>query len=310
MSGPKRRVNVLTSPAPARKHAPMPRIVSSLSDISDAYDAILCDVWGVLHDGKRAFPAASDALAAYRKRGGAVALITNAPRPSPPVRAQLVKLGVSPDAFDAVVTSGDVTLALIEAHGDAPVHHIGAERDLSLFEAAAARTGRAPPRVGPEEAAYVICTGLEHDHVETPDGYRDRLARLAARKLPFVCANPDLVIHRGADLVYCAGALAQIYAALGGDVVYAGKPYAPIYEAALDACARALGHAPVRALAIGDGFRTDVAGAQAQGLDVLFVAAGIHRDETLAGEAVDAAGLAALFAREGYTASATIAALR
>ncbi len=288
----------------------MPRIVSSLRDISDAYDAILCDVWGVVHDGKRAFPAASEALVAYRKRGGAVALITNAPRPSPPVRAQLVKLGVSPDAFDAVVSSGDVTLALIEARGDAPVHHIGPERDLSLFDAAAARTGLSPPRVGPDEAAYVICTGLDHDHVETPDDYRERLARLAARKLPFVCANPDLVIHRGADLVYCAGALAQIYAELGGEVVYAGKPYAPIYAAALEACARALGRAPARALAVGDGFRTDVAGARAQGLDVLFVAGGIHRDETLAGEAVDPAGLDALFSREGYAPAATIAVLR
>ena len=288
----------------------MPRIVSSLAEISDAYDAILCDVWGVLHDGKRAFAPASDALVAFRGPGRAVALITNAPRPNPPVCAQVIKLGVSGDAFDAVVTSGDVTMALVEARGAAPVHHIGPERDLSLFDAVEDKTGVRPPRVAPDEAAYVICTGLEHDHIETPADYALRLAALAARKLPFICANPDLVIHRGADLVYCAGALGQAYEALGGEVTYAGKPYAPIYEAALLACELALGRAPKRALAIGDGFRTDVFGAAGRGLDVLFVAGGIHRDEALSGEVVDAERLAALFARENYTPAATIAALR
>jgi HAD superfamily hydrolase (TIGR01459 family) len=288
----------------------MPRIVSCLADISDAYDAILCDVWGVLHDGKAAFTPASEALVAYRRRGGAVALVTNAPRPNPPVSAQVQRLGVSGDAYDAVVTSGDVTMALVEARGSAPVHHIGPERDLSLFDAVEANTGVRPPRVGPQEAEYVICTGLEHDHVETPADYRERLAALAARKLPFLCANPDLVIHRGADLVYCAGALGQAYEALGGEVTYAGKPYPPIYEAALLACALALGREPRRALAIGDGFRTDVFGARGRGLDVLFVAGGIHRDEALTGEAVAPKGLEALFAREGYTPAATIATLR
>ncbi len=284
---------------------PSTRLIASLSEISDAYDAILCDIWGVLHDGKAAFPAAAEALARYRRAGGAVVLITNAPRPNAPIQAQLDRLGVAREAYDSIVTSGDVTLGLIEARGEAPLHHIGPERDLSLYDAIAARTGRRPALVGPEAAAYAICTGLEHDHDETPEDYRARLERLAARKLPFVCANPDLVIHRGADLVYCAGALAQIYETLGGEVIYAGKPYAPIYDAALAACAAALGRAPKRVLAIGDGFRTDVAGARAQGLDVLFVAGGIHRDEAMNG----AEARAALFAREGYTPAATIAAL-
>ena len=287
----------------------MSRIISSLAEISQPYDAILCDVWGVLHDGKAAFPAACEALARFRRTGGAVALLTNAPRPNAPIQTQLDRLGVARDGYDSIVTSGDVTLALIEARGDAPLHHIGPERDLSLYDAVAARTGRRPALVGPETAAYAICTGLEHDHIEMPDDYRARLAILASRKLPFVCANPDLVIHRGADLVYCAGALAQIYEALGGVVTYAGKPFAPIYDAALAACAAALGRPPNRVLAIGDGFRTDVAGASARGLDVLFVAGGIHRDEALNGVGVDPAALAALFAREGYSPAATIAAL-
>ncbi len=286
------------------------RIVSALSEASSPYDAILCDVWGVLHDGKRAFAAASEALAGYRRAGGAVALITNAPRPSPPVQAQMLRLGVLREAFDAVVTSGDVTIAMIEARGGAPVHHIGPDRDLSLFDAVEAQTDRRPVRVGPDEAEYVLCTGLEHDDVETPQDYAPRLAALAARGLPFVCANPDIVIHRGADLVYCAGALAEAYEALGGSTVYAGKPHAPIYQAALAACAAALGRDPARVLAIGDGFRTDMAGARGQKLDTLFVAAGIHRDETMAADEVDPAGLARLFAKEGFAPTATIASLR
>ena len=287
-----------------------PRIIDNLSEISSGYDAILCDVWGVLHNGREAFPPASRALVAYRKAGGRVALITNAPRPSGPVTGQLLKLGVSPDAFDAVVTSGDVTLAMVEARGEAPLHHIGPERDLSLFDAVAARTGKAPPRVGPEAAAYALCTGLEHDHTEIPADYDARLAQLAARGLPFLCANPDLVIHRGADLVYCAGALAQRYEALGGQVTYAGKPHPPIYAAALESLAAALGRPAARVLAIGDGFRTDIAGAAGQGLDTLFVAAGIHRDDALDGEAVDPERLKRLFQRESYWPAATMATLR
>ena len=287
-----------------------PRILDRLDEICGAYEAILCDVWGVLHDGQRAFAPASEALVAYRNTGGAVVLITNAPRPNGPVKAQLLRLGVSPEAFDAVVTSGDVTLAMVEARGEAPVHHIGPERDLSLFDALQARTGRRPPRVGPEAASYALCTGLEHDDVETPADYEERLVALAARGVPFLCANPDLVIHRGADLVYCAGALAERYQALGGEVTFAGKPHAPIYEAALAVCAAALGRSPRRVLAIGDGFRTDLSGARGQGIDALFVAAGIHRDDTLAGDEVDPEALARLFAREGFAPVATISALR
>jgi HAD superfamily hydrolase (TIGR01459 family) len=290
--------------------SPKSPIIAALSDIASAYDAILCDVWGVLHDGKHAFPAASAALARFRAAGGAVAAITNAPRPSAPVQAHMLRLGVSREAFDAVVASGDVTIAMIEARGGAPLHHMGPDRDLSLFDAVEAQTGQRPLRVGPDEAEYVLCTGLEHDEVETPQDYAPRLQALAGRGLPFVCANPDIVIHRGGDLVYCAGALAQAYEALGGATVYAGKPHPPIYAAALAACAAALGRTPARVLAIGDGFRTDMSGARASGLDTLFVAGGIHRDETMAADEVDPAGLARLVAKEGFAPTWAIAALR
>ena len=287
-------------------------IIEGLSAIADRYDAILCDIWGVLHNGRQSFRPASDALVAFRRRGGAVVLVSNAPRPSAPIRAQVVGLGVSPDAFDAIVTSGDVATGLVAAHGAAPVHHIGPGRDLSLFEAAAARTGERPVLVGVEEASYVLCTGLFDDTVETPDDYCERLSAMAARGLTLICANPDLVVHRGADLIYCAGALAQAYEALGGKAIYAGKPHAPIYDAALAAAGAAL-KAPLarsRVLAIGDAMRTDIAGAAGQGLDALFVTAGIHRED-LHGAGVSAAQdpLQRLFARENLRPTAATYAL-
>jgi HAD superfamily hydrolase (TIGR01459 family) len=264
------------------------RQIDGLADISDRYDAILCDVWGVVHNGVAAFSSASDALVAYRRRGGTVILITNAPRPSAPVRHQLLKLGVAPDAFDEVATSGDVTTGLIAERIDEPVLHIGPERDLSLFEAAGEAAGRRPRRVALEEARYVLCTGLRDDVTETLDDYEAELRAMAGRALPMVCANPDIVIHRGETLIYCAGALAARFEALGGAVVYAGKPHLPIYRRAL-ALAEAGRGRPVderRVLAIGDGMKTDIAGAARAGLDALLVTRGIHR-VALHGDAFD-----------------------
>lgn len=287
--------------------------IAGLGEIADRYDAILCDVWGVLHNGREAFRPASDALTAFRRRGGTVVLITNAPRPNAPIRAQAIKLGVSPDAFDAVVTSGDVTLALIAERKGETVHHVGPARDLSLFEAAAATTGVKPALAPLEEANYVLCTGLFHDDVETPEDYDARLRAMKARGLPFVCANPDLIIHRGADLVYCAGALAQRYEEMGGAAIYAGKPYAPIYRAALAAAEAARGGPlePSRVLAIGDALRTDIAGAARQGLDALFISAGIHHDEVHGGgPRAEAERLNELFQREKLWPVATARALK
>ena len=264
---------------------PIP-LIDGLGALSGRYDAILCDIWGVLHNGREAFVPASAALAAFRRAGGTVALITNAPRPNPIIRDQAVHFGVSPDAFDAVVTSGDVALEMIVGRGKAPLHHIGPPRDQALIAAAAER-GVAPAVVGPEEAAYVLCTGLFDDSHETPEDYAGLLAGFAERGAPMICANPDLVVHRGAKLVYCAGALAELYEALGGETIYAGKPYPAIYRVSLERIAALRGApvAPERVLAIGDALRTDLAGATAFGLDALFVADGIHRDELYGPEA-------------------------
>jgi HAD superfamily hydrolase (TIGR01459 family) len=262
-----------------REQAQIVRQISGLSAISDRYDAILCDIWGVLHNGVASFTAASEALVAFRRRGGAVVLISNAPRPSPPIQGQVLKLGVSPEAFDTVVTSGDVTIGLMQAQAGDQVLHIGPQRDLSLLDAVAQATGAQPKLVSLEDAQYALCTGLRNDETETPEDYEPELRAMSIRGLTMICANPDIVIHRGDTLIYCAGALARRYEELGGLVIYAGKPHAPIYERAL-ALAEQIRGAPVderRVLAIGDGMRTDILGASRAGLDALFVTGGIHR---------------------------------
>jgi HAD superfamily hydrolase (TIGR01459 family) len=262
-----------------QEQAQIVRQISGLSEISDRYDAILCDIWGVLHNGLASFAPASEALISFRRRGGAVVLISNAPRPSPPIERQVLRLGVSPEAFDAVVTSGDVTIGLMEQQTGDRVLHIGPDRDLSLFDAAAEATGARLDLVSLEDAQCALCTGLRNDELETPDDYEVELRAMAARGMTMICANPDIVIHRGETLIYCAGALARRYEELGGPVLYAGKPHAPIYEQALALAERARS-GPIEkpgVLAIGDGMKTDIAGAARASLDSLLVTGGIHR---------------------------------
>jgi HAD superfamily hydrolase (TIGR01459 family) len=252
-----------------------PPITSHFAALAGGYDVVLSDVWGVVHNGIAATPEACDALTRFRAGGGTVVLITNAPRPGANVRAILDRLAVPHSAYDAIVSSGDVARALIVARAGERVFHVGPERDLPMFE------GLDAPITELERADYAVCSGLFDDTVETPQDYQPLVERMRARALPMICANPDVVVERGDKLVYCAGAIADLYAAAGGEVVYAGKPYRPIYEQALSVAEAARG-APVahhRLLAIGDSVRTDLKGAAALGIDSLFVTAGIHADE-------------------------------
>ena len=276
--------------------APPIPVLSSVAEIASDYDAWLCDIWGVMHNGVEAFVAAADACERFRAAGGTVILISNAPRPSGAVKGQLDRIGVPEGAHDAIVTSGDVTRGLLTSVPGRRVHHLGPERDKPIFE------GLEIAFATPAEAEVVLCSGLDDDTVETPEDYADRLSEMHALGLPMICANPDLMVERGEVLVYCAGALAAAYADLGGEVVYAGKPHLPIYDMAL-AQAGALREAPVekaRVLAIGDGLKTDIAGARAAGLDALFVASGLHVKDAGLGQGLDQAQLGALFG-EGET---------
>jgi HAD superfamily hydrolase (TIGR01459 family) len=266
--------------------------IESFEPLARDYDALFCDVWGVVHNGVTAFPAACDALSRFRKAGGAVILITNAPRSGAAVMRILDRFGVPHDAYDAITSSGDVTRGIVESRPGQTVFHLGPERDHSIF------TGLDVTFSPLERADYVVCSGLFDDTTETPDSYRDMLAKLHARSLFMVCANPDVVVERGDTLVYCAGAIADAYAALGGKVLYCGKPHAPIYETALaTATAHRGGRATERkrVLAIGDSVRTDLTGAAAFGLDCLFVTSGIHAEQYGSRDAPDPAALNEIF---------------
>ena len=285
--------------------AGLPQSITSLEAVSSRYQALLCDVWGVIHNGVHAFPEAAAALSAAREKGLAVVLITNAPRPREGVIAQLANLGVPATAWDQVVTSGDVTRDLIRT-GPRRVFHIGPERDYPIYD------GLDVELVEEFEASSVVCTGLFDDETETPDDYAEMLRRLRARNLPFICANPDIVVERGHELIWCAGALARDYGQLGGRTLVSGKPHRPIYEAALRAAGEVLGRDVEKseALAIGDGMFTDVKGAADNGFDALYVSGGIHARDYGDPHAPDPDRLAAFLDKHGYDPVATIPRLR
>ena len=247
-------------------------ILSSISELAPSFDAWIVDIWGVMHNGARAFDAAGDACRKFRAGGGIVMLLSNAPRPFSAVIGHMASLGVDPAAYDGGVTSGDATRGMIEAWGRKPVLHIGPERDKGLFADLQATL------VPAEEAEAIVCSGLWDDTKETPADYTALFERVATRRLPMICANPDLVVERGDKLVYCAGALAALYAEKGGEVIYAGKPYLPIYQRTFAAIDRIKG-APVpkeRVLAIGDGVDTDLLGAHRAGLQSVLIASAVH----------------------------------
>jgi HAD superfamily hydrolase (TIGR01459 family) len=274
--------------------------IEQFGPLAQDYDVLLCDVWGVVHNGVAAFPEACAALARFRRDGGTVILITNAPRAGASVARILERLAVPRDTYDAIMSSGEVTHGIVESRLGERVFHLGPERDRSIF------TGLDVTFAPAESAEYVVCSGLFDDTRETPEDYRALLAALRARSLFMVCANPDIVVERGHELIYCAGALADAYTAIGGEVVYCGKPYAPIYEAAL-AKATALRGRPTslaRVLAIGDSVRTDLTGATSFGLDCLFVVSGLHAEEAGGRGAPDLAGLNATFAAAGIAPKA------
>lgn len=250
-----------------------PAILSGLSDVAGRYDVLLCDVWGVIHNGRWSFPAACEALARFRAERGPVVLISNSPRPSDGLVRQLDSLEVPRAAWTATATSGDATRAELAKRAPGPAWAVGPERDAAIYAGTGVRLTD-----DPAEAAFISCTGLFDDTRDQPEDYAARFAPLVERGLEMVCANPDKVVHRGHELIWCAGALADLYAELGGPVVMAGKPWPAIYDLALAEAEAALDRplARERVLCVGDGLPTDVKGANDQGLDLLFIAAGIH----------------------------------
>lgn len=250
-----------------------------LAGIAKNYDTILCDVWGVIHNGRRAFGGACEALANFRKGGGTVVLITNAPVPKAQVVSYFLPIGVPENCFDDCVSSGDATREELSRRRDKKIWRLGVdsgwERDQFLYQ------GLGLDFVEPEEADALLCIGL-HDQVnDDPEDYRDTLKAGVRRGLPMICANPDIKVRVGDQLVWCAGALAAIYEEEGGSVIYPGKPHPAIYKLAVERAAMVRGEKPARILCIGDSPATDMRGAAGQGFDALYVGSGLaeHGDD-------------------------------
>jgi HAD superfamily hydrolase (TIGR01459 family) len=278
-------------------------IVSGLGEIAGSFDALFCDVWGVIHDGRSAKTPAVEALRVFRERRGPVILLSNAPRPAEDVEEQFARLRVPADCYDAILTSGMLARDDLARRANGrvlPFFHIGPERDGGVFAGLSVRC------VNAADAEIALCTGLFDDDTEKPEDYRAMLNDLKARDLTLLCANPDIVVQRGGQLVFCAGALARLYGELGGASVYYGKPYRPIYDAALDLARALCGLEAPRVLVAGDGLETDIRGANVAGLDAIFVADGIH-GEDVREMTPDAIG--ALCARAGVSARAALRAL-
>lgn len=284
----------------------MVEIITGASTLLSRYSVLICDVWGVVHDGVTAYLEAGEALARFRAGGGTVVLLSNAPAPSSDVMHVLEDKHVREDAWDGLVTSGDVTRARLIETCVRRVFHIGTARDRAIFE------GLDIQLTGIDDAQMVVATELEDDRALDPEDYRPLLSQCHALGLPFLCGNPDLVVHVGDHLLPCAGALATIYVEMGGEVFWAGKPHAPVYAMAWRMAAAAHGK-PVpkkQMLAIGDALRTDMVGARDFGIDSLLVAGGIHRDEAMPDGRFDQAGLEAACAGFNVSPIAVIDQLR
>ncbi|KUO54188.1 MAG: haloacid dehalogenase [Alphaproteobacteria bacterium BRH_c36] len=281
-----------------------PPIIEKAGDLLQRYDVLFCDVWGVVHDGHAALPAAADALLRFRRKGGTVMLVSNAPVPNRQVARMLEQRRLPRQAYDAIVSSGDIALGHVAERGYQLLYPIGPQdRDEALFKMA----GALRPELSAVDA--ILCSGLNDDLSEGAEDYRRMLAEARERDLPFVCANPDLVVDVGGRLYLCAGALGDLYEDMGGKVFWAGKPHAVAYDTALDVAQELRGEnvARNRVLVIGDAVRTDLKGAESFGVDALFIAGGIHRDDTVENGVICPTRLGRLFDRDSPTAKAAMA---
>jgi len=283
-------------------------ILSGVADVASRYDVFICDLWGVVHDGERLYPGVADCLQRLRARDARIAFLSNAPRPAPVVARDLVKIGVTDGMADVLVTSGDATHEALSRRDDAwhaalgrRFFHLGPPRCQPTIEDIG-------EEVGLDAAEFIVCTGLFDDESEQPEDYRDLLAPAAARGLPLICANPDRIVMRGERMLPCAGAVADLYAELGGPVRHHGKPYPSVYERVFERLQVA---DRSRAVMIGDSFHTDIEGARNVGLDSIWIAGGVHADEVgyRPDAPLDADRIAAALAAAGERPTAVMAQL-
>jgi len=283
-------------------------LLNGVAEIAARYNIFICDLWGVVHDGEALYPGVADCLRRLRAGGARVAFLSNAPRPSPTVARDLARLGVTEDMADALVTSGDATHEALSRRTD-PWHAALGRRFFHL----------GPPRCQPtvdgideevalESADFIVCTGLFDDEHEQPEDYRTMLQPAAARGLPLICANPDRIVMRGARMVPCAGAVADLYAELGGPVRHHGKPYGSVYKMVFDRLGAAGQGNGAAAVMVGDSFHTDLEGARNAGIDSIWIAGGVHAEEIgfHPDQPLDAARIAEALARAGEQPTAVM----
>lgn len=290
----------------------MTQIIQALSDISDRYDAAFVDLWGCVHNGLAAFPEAIAALQAFRRTGGVVVLLTNAPRPRTEVAEQLRALGVPEDAWDTIATSGDsARAAMFTGAVGSKIYHIGEQRDLPFFEPMKLIADPVEIHQVPlQEAEGIVCTGPFDAHAD-PSVLRPDLLYAKQKDLPLLCANPDVVVDRGETREYCAGAVAQLYSEMGGTSLYFGKPHPPVYDLARRRLAEVKpGIADAAVLAIGDGPHTDIDGAMGEDIDSLFISGGLASKETKTSQTPDESALNAYIEKEKINPTYTIGLLR
>ena len=251
-------------------------ILDGIAPVADRYDGFVLDLWGVVHDGRRPYPGVPEALAELKKRGKRVAFLTNAPRRSWAIQTLLDGMGLDRALYDGIMSSGEIAWRLMKRR-DHPFFagvcgrralHIGPERDISVFE-----EGVAERVVDPAEADFVLNTGPDPERgVTDAEPYRPELEAAFAHRLPMLCVNPDRHVMVGGERLICAGALADVYLALGGTVLEVGKPDPAVYDPVLEMLGLSDRH---RVVAVGDTPHTDLAGAQAAGLDALWALTGL-----------------------------------
>lgn len=290
----------------------MTQIIENLSDVSDRYDAVFCDLWGCVHNGLRAFDDAVGALRAFKDKGGTVLLLTNAPRPRADVASQIAKMGMPEDAWDIIATSGDsARAAMFQGAVGQKVWFMGEPRDHSFFEPMQIVENPIEiTRVSLDAAEGVVCTG-PFDPSADPETLRPDLLLAKTRGLKLLCANPDIVVDRGEVREWCAGAVAQLYTEMGGESLYFGKPHPPIYDLARRRLAQMERATPdARILAIGDGVHTDIKGGIGEGIDTLFISGGLAREETGTDQQPDPAKLTAFTSASQMTPTYAMGYLR
>lgn len=274
------------------------RAISGLGEIVDRYDALVLDLWGVVHDGVAPYPGVIDCLERLRAADVSVVMLSNAPRRAAAAAVGLGLMGIGPDHYSAIVTSGEVTRRMLEPPCDRLIAdwgerfwHLGPPRDRNLFEGLALREASL------DLADFILNTGPDDERDPSdPSAFDTELKHGIERGLPMLCANPDLEVIRGGKRIICAGLLAERYQEMGGRVVSVGKPdpliYGPVFEQ--------IAAPRERVLAVGDSLRTDMAGARAVGIDHAWVLGGVHKDEGDPAATAKSAGISPNFMMQRF----------